>query len=65
MDELYLDNIDEYVIDHNKIVSDCFTRPLSAFVPLTRASKFVAAELPAQSCLTLLFCLFEMYIILK
>lgn len=59
MDELYLDNIDEYVNDHNKIVSDRFTRPRSAFVSLTRAAKFVAAELFAQSCMYLfIVCLF-------
>lgn len=32
MDELYLDNIDEYVNDHNKIVSAQFIRDMSSFL---------------------------------
>lgn len=58
MDELYLDNIDEFVNDHNKIVSDRFTRPVSACLPMTLAAKFVAAELLAQSFPSHFVCLF-------
>lgn len=32
MDELYLDNIDEFVNDHNKIVSVRLSRVMSSFL---------------------------------
>lgn len=37
MDELYLDNIDEYVNDHNKIVSAPFIRDIPPFLDVVLA----------------------------
>lgn len=52
MDELYLDNIDEYVNDHNKIVSAFLIRGISfcamRFSGWALASTWLAAELRSK-----------------